>query len=231
MNDAQLLERLTDAYAALPAPTPSTELAARMDAGWIGDLDDDRRDAVVVPLVRPRARFRYLVAALVASFVAVSGLAAAGALPDALQRQVSSVVSHLGIHLPSPDSSSHDNGRAPSDGSHSSTGPSSKATQTSGVGAAGDHSSSTTAPSLTPAPGDLSLGGLGDVGGVVGSTGTSLPPTGDGGDTSVTLPPVTLPPVGVPGVTVPGLSLPPVTLPPVSLPPVTVPPVTLPPIL
>src|SRR6188472_498125 len=106
MNDTQLLERLGAAYKTLDAPAPTAALAALMDAGGVAshESDDDRRDAVVVPFARRRSRMRmrYLVAALVASFVAVSGLAAAGALPDSLQRQVSSVVSHLGIDLPSP---------------------------------------------------------------------------------------------------------------------------------
>src|SRR5438874_5528676 len=111
MNDAQVLERLSVQYASLPAPAPSAALAARMDAGRVGD-DDSAPVAVVVPLVRPRARVRYLVAAVVAGFVAFSGLAAAGALPDPVQRGVSSLVSHVGIDLPSPDDG-HDAPRAP----------------------------------------------------------------------------------------------------------------------
>src|ERR1044072_4831314 len=98
MNDTQLLERLSAAYGTVEIPAPSAALTELMDAGGITDdheRDDDRRVAVVVPFARPRPRMRmrYLVAALVASFVAVSGLAVAGALPDSLQRQVSSVVS------------------------------------------------------------------------------------------------------------------------------------------
>src|SRR2546426_619106 len=106
MNSSAVLELLVDQYAAVPAPAPSDQLAARMDAGWIGSADPDR-GAVVVPFVaRPRFRMRYLAAALVATFVAMSGLAVAGALPDPIQRGVASVVSHLGIDLPSPDTKS-----------------------------------------------------------------------------------------------------------------------------
>src|SRR5690242_8647660 len=111
MNDTQLLERLTSAYATVEAPAPSAALAALLDAG--GVPDDERDDAVVLPFAPPvrrdtnvKLRARHLVAAMVATFVLFSGLAVAGALPDAIQREVSSVVSHLGIDLPSPQSSS-----------------------------------------------------------------------------------------------------------------------------
>ena len=79
MNDAQVLQLLVERYAAVPAPAPSAALAARMDAGWIGTADDDRR-TVVVPLVRrPRLRLRYLVAALRAA-------SRVGCVPDASRR-------------------------------------------------------------------------------------------------------------------------------------------------
>ena len=117
MNDTQLLERLSSAYATLEAPAPSAALAEILESGAVGaDTDDERRDAVVIPLVRPqtRLRMRHLVAAMVSMFVLFSGLAVAGALPDAVQRQVSSVVSHLGIDLPSPDSApAHDTSDSP----------------------------------------------------------------------------------------------------------------------
>jgi hypothetical protein len=205
MNDAQVLQLLVDRYLAVPAPAPSAALAIRMDEGRIGTAGDDRR-AVVVPLIRrPRLRVRYLVAALVAGFAAMSGLAAAGALPDPLQRGVASVASHLGIDLPNPDGGS---GSGPADGrsgGHEGS---------SGSGASG--SSSGTTPST---PTTATLPGLGGLGGVPTPT---LPP--------VTAPPVSVPPVSLP-VTVPPLSLPPVTVPPLTVPPISLPPISLPPLL
>jgi hypothetical protein len=212
MNDTQLLERLGAAYDTLEAPAPSAALAALMDAGGVAshDADDDRRDAVVVPFARPRSRvrMRYLVAALVASFVAVSGLAAAGALPDSLQRQVSSVVSHLGVDLPSPDSS-HDNGPADTPPGTNGSGRPSSSTPTTiatpGAGAddpvRGPGAAGTTvpggAPTTTPA-----VPSLGDVGAIDGGTPpTTLPSSG--GD------------LGLPPITVPVISLPPISLPPI----------------
>jgi hypothetical protein len=215
MNDTQLLERLGAAYETLDAPAPSAALAALMDAGGVAshEGDDDRRDAVVVPFARPRSRMRmrYLVAALVASFVAVSGLAAAGALPDSLQRQVSSVVSHLGVDLPSPEPS-HDNAppHAPS-GTNGSGRPSSPTSTTIAAddpagrpGAAG-----TTVPGSAPTT-VAAVPSLGDVGAVDGgTTPTTLPSSGD---------------LGLPPITVPVISLPPISLPPISLPPISLPP-------
>src|SRR6476659_7055281 len=141
MNDTQLLERLSSAYETVDAPAPSDALAELMDAGGVAspEADDERRDAVVLPFARPRSRvrMRYLVAALVASFVAVSGLAAAGALPDALQRQVSSVVSHLGIDLPSPAPAHDDSPSHQPSGSNGSERPSSPTSSSVGAPAAG----------------------------------------------------------------------------------------------
>src|SRR2546430_6073503 len=97
MNSSDVLALLVDQYATVPAPAPTRELAARMDAGWIGSVDDDRGAVVVAFVPRTRVRVRYLAAALVATFVAMSGLAVAGALPDPIQRGVASVVSHIGI--------------------------------------------------------------------------------------------------------------------------------------
>jgi hypothetical protein len=227
MNDAQVLERLSSAYATLDAPAPSAALAELMDAGGVV-TDDDERGAVVVPLVRPRprVRMRHLVAALVASFVALSGLAVAGALPDSLQRQVSSVVSHLGIDLPRP-APAHDGGDGTGSSGPSSTPGRSGSSATSttavpvggadgpGAPAAGQTGSGTP----TTAPAGPALGGIGGVPGGVD--------TGGGVTTPTALPPVpTLPPI-----TVPQLTLPPVTVPQLTLPPLTVPPLTLPPIL
>ncbi len=142
MNDTQLLERLTSAYATVAAPPPSAALAEILESGEIGasgqtDADtgtDDgaRRDAVVVPFVRPETRTgvraRHLVAACVATFVLFSGLAVAGALPGPVQRQVSSVVAHLGIDLPSPGSGSGHDTPAKVDTPGSSDGPASTPT-------------------------------------------------------------------------------------------------------
>ena len=212
MTTADVLELLVDQYAAVPAPAPSRELAARMDAGWIGSVDD--RGAVVVPFVpRPnvRVRVRYLVAALVATFVAMSGLAAAGALPDPVQRGVASFASHLGIDLPTPNTAPGSTppgnlGAQPSPPHGSSAG---GATTTSPVTGSGAPTASALPPSATTVP-----GGLGSVGNVAGSdTPTTVPPT---------TAPSTVPPLTVPPLTVPQLTLPPVTLPPITLGPITI---------
>src|SRR4051794_14097478 len=221
MNDTQLLERLGSAYETLDTPAPSAALAALMDAGGVTshEADDDRRDAVVVPFARARSRLRmrYLVAALVASFVAVSGLAVAGALPDSLQRQVSSVVSHLGVDLPSPGSTHDDGpGHAPS-GTNGSERPSSPTSTTIATPAAGvgdpvgaPGAAGTTVPGSAPTtvPAVPSLGDVGAVDG--GTTPTTLPAGNDLG-----LPPLTVPQLTVPPPTVPQLTLPQLTVPPV----------------
>ena len=223
MNNADVLQLFIDEYAAVPAPTPSRLLAARMDAGWIGSADDDR-GAVVVPFVaRPRVRMRYLAAALVATFVAMSGLAVAGALPDPLQRGVASVVSHLGIDLPHPDGGS---GSTPTDGGtggHGTPGGSSTNGSTpggsgSGSGADSGHSGS-----------GSSSGSDGGAKAGTPTTSTTLPDVGGLG--GLGSPPTTLPPVTLPPVTVPPISLPPISLPPISLPPISLPPISLPPLL
>jgi len=232
MNEAQVLERLTSRYESLPAPAPSAALLARMDAGQVGD-DDTSLDAAVVPLVRPRprARVRYLVAAVVAGFVAFSGLAAAGALPAPLQRQVSALVSHVGIDLPSPDdghatprrpeSGRPDGPRAGSDVGATGSGESTPTSTTLAPGAAAP----STAPAGVAAPsGDSPLGGvLGAVGGITGGvTTTTLPPSGGLGLPPVTVPEVTLPPVTLGPITV-ETTLPPVLpLPPLPLPPLPI---------
>jgi hypothetical protein len=229
MNDTQLLERLSSSYATLEAPAPSAALAEILESGVVGaGTDDERRDAVVVPLVRPqtRTRMRHLVAAMVATFVLFSGLAVAGALPDAVQRQVSSVVSHLGIDLPSPDSGPAQDSTDPprSDDRHGPTatsGPSAAAGTTTTVAgggtrapAAGGGTSTPGSPSTTT-PGGLPLGSVGDVGSAAdGSTVTTLPP--GGGDPL--LPPISLPPISLPPLTLPPLTLPPLTLPQLPLP-------------
>jgi hypothetical protein len=223
VNDTQLLEQLSAAYASVPAPAPSPQLAALMDEGEIGTTGDP--GAVVIPRERTRVRIRYLVAALVASFVVFSSLAAAGALPDAVQRQVSSMVSHLGIDLPSPDpgsgrragtsSAPHDRGRPTSDHASSSA-PTTEPPTTAPLGVDGTGgSAATTAPPAAPAPATAPSGTLGRVGGVVGDppVPTTLPPPVD-----TLLPPITVPQVTVPSGAPPPLALPPITIPPLALP-------------
>jgi hypothetical protein len=220
MNDAQVLELLVDRYAAVPAPAPSRALAARMDAGWTGTADDDR-GAVVVPVVRrPRLRLRYLVAALVAGFVAMSGLATAGALPDPVQRGVASVASHLGIDLPNPDGGS---GAGPADGGSGGHGPSGGTPTGSTPGTSGPGSDRDAGSSGSGSSGSSSGASIPNT-----PTTTALPGVGGVGVPTTTLPPVTAPPVSLPPLTVPPISLPPVTPPPISLPEVTVPPISLP---
>jgi hypothetical protein len=167
---------------------------------------------------------RYLVAALVASFVAVSGLAVAGALPDSLQRQVSSVVSHLGIDLPSPPPAPGDNpSHAPPDAKGSEhRAPTSTSTGTPAAGADDPAAVSTpggTAPRNAPTttPTVPSLGDLGVLGG--GTTPTTLPAGGGLGLPPISLPPIALPPISLPPISLPGTGLPPISLPPISLPP------------
>ncbi len=236
MNDTQLLERLTSAYATVAAPPPSAALAEILESGEIGEsgptdtdtgIDEEkRRDAVVVPFARPETRTgvraRHLVAACVATFVLFSGLAVAGALPAPVQRQVSSVVAHLGIDLPSPASGPAHDPPAKVDTPGSSDGHASTPTSSSTPITATDGTTNTPAgaggglvpgaPSAT-APGSTDAG-LGDVG-VTGdpTTPTTLPP--DGGSL--------LPPLTVPQITLPPLTLPPLTLPPLlPLPPLPI---------
>ncbi len=236
MNDTQLLERLTSAYATVAAPSPSAALAEILESGAIGASgqadtdtgaeDAERRDGVVVPFVRPPARTgvraRHLVAACVATFVLFSGLAVAGALPGPVQRQVSSVVAHLGIDLPSPDSgSAHDTpAKVDTPGSHD--GPASTPTSVSTPTTAADGTTNAPAgggggvvpgvPSTT-VPGSTGAG-LGDVGVTVDPTTPTTLPTGGGS----LLPPLTVPQVSLPP-PLPQITLPPLTLPQITLPP------------
>jgi hypothetical protein len=244
MNDTQLLERLTSAYATVDAPAPSAALAAVLDTGGVAD-DDERDDAVVLPFVAPvrpatnmKLRARHLVAAMVATFVLFSGLAVAGALPDAIQREVSSVVSHLGIDLPDPQPSSAGGGGsdAPHDQDHPQTtttspggaiaGPGGSSGTPVGSPAGGTTplgtpagSATTAAPGVTT-PGGAGTGtGAGDGGtsGGSGGTPTTLLPAGGGS----ILPPISLPPISLPPIDLPGL--PPITVAPITLPPITLP--------
>jgi hypothetical protein len=242
MNDTQLLERLTSAYATVAAPPPSAALAEILESG-IGETDTDtdgeeRRGAVVVPFVRPETRTgvraRHLVAACVATFVLFSGLAVAGALPGPVQRQVSSVVAHLGIDLPSPASGSAHDTPAKVDTPGSSDGHASTPTSSSTPTTAADGTTNTPVgagggvvsgvPSTT-APGSTGAGlGLGDIG-VTGdpTTPTTLPPAGGSLLPPLTVPQVSLPPP-LPQITLPPLTLPQLTLPqlPLPLPPLPI---------
>ncbi|HEY3671037.1 MAG TPA: hypothetical protein VGN51_08885 [Acidimicrobiia bacterium] len=224
MNDAQLLQRLTSAYATVEAPAPNAALAELLESGEIGRdmFDDERRDAVVVPLARPHApvRVRHLVAAMVATFVLFSGLAVAGALPDSVQRQVSSVVGHLGIDLPSPDSSpSVDTPGSPNAPDH----PQSTSTSTS---------TSTGAPSAGSGGATGATGATGTAtGGATGATPTTAPSgtdLGDVGSATDGVPPTTLPPGGGGLLELPQITLPPITLPQITLPPLTLPQLPIP---
>jgi hypothetical protein len=236
MNDVQVLERLSSAYETLDAPPPSAALAEVLESGTVGAgaEDDERRDAVVVPLVRPqtRLRVRHLVAAVAATFVLFSGLAVAGALPDPVQRQVSSVVSHLGIDLPTPTATPARNDTGVVDtprtndraGSTTTSEPVGSTTTTVaggalGAPAAGGGTTPGAPATTTPANGNPidDVGGLGAVPGDGGPV-TTLPPSG--GDPllpPISLPPISLPPIGLPPI-LPPISLPPITLPPIQLP-------------
>ena len=97
-------ELLAAQYRMVPAPDPSRELLARMNSRpfLIASKDAERLE-VLVPLAPRRARrLRYLVAATMASAFAMSGLAAAGALPAPLQRGAASVASVVSVDLPTP---------------------------------------------------------------------------------------------------------------------------------
>jgi hypothetical protein len=240
VNDTQLLERLSTAYASVSAPAPSAELLECMARGGVVDRDDDGgRDAVVVPLVvrrpRTRTRTRYLVAAAVATLALFSGLAVAGALPDPVQRQVSSFASHFGLDLPAPGGTDHRSGGLRSEDSTRATAPVTLPVTTEPVvpPAAGTGGAAATPAPPTPTPtnsGSLSgtLGQVGALGGsvtgsVTGSVATTVPPSGG---SPLPQPTLTLPPPTVPEVTLPPTTLPPTTLPPVTLP--KLPPLTLP---
>jgi hypothetical protein len=237
-----VLDLLVEQYQAVPAPAPSLELLARMDAGRVGsvvatdDRDDDREaTAVVIPFApRPRMRVRYLIAATVATFVAMSGLAVAGVLPDGLQRQVASVASEFGIDLPSPDT-----GSTPADSSGSGGGQHGDR-GTSGTGSGGTSNSSGSKSGggagagagtpTTSSPRGSGAGGAVDL--PLDVPPTTLPPGVEAPELPpITLPPVTTPPIlGLPPITLAPVTLPPLSLPPLTLPPISLPPLTLPPL-
>jgi hypothetical protein len=204
MTEVDVLDRLVAHYASVPSPAPSAVLAARLDAGSVGvidtDSETDARTAVVVPFTpRPRVRLRHLVAATVATFVAFSGLAIAGALPDSLQHDVASVVAHVGIDLPDPGSS------PPATG----TGHGSPSKQSTGKGRDGSPDKSWGLPT-TVVPG-----------GGTPSVPTTLPPTtvpGPLGVPPISTPPISTPPASTPRISVPPISIPSITLPRLGLP-------------
>jgi hypothetical protein len=223
VNDTQLLERLGTAYASIAAPVPTAELVECMARGGVVDGDDEStRAAVVVPLVirRPAARLRYSVAAAVAAVAVFSGLAVAGALPDPVQRQVSSFASHFGLDLPAP-SDTHHRSSAPGNGS-STPGIGSSTPATAPVtlpvtteplvppAAATATSPTTPGPTSAAAPSGSLSGTLGQIGAVGGSVATTTPPTKT---SPLPEPEVTVPPPTVPQVTLPSTTLPPPTLP------------------
>ena len=228
MNDTQLLERLGTAYASVAAPAPSVELAARMARGGIAHADDEgTRDAVVVPLVvrRPRTRLRYSAAAAVAVLAVFSGLAVAGALPDPVQRQVSSFASHFGLDLPAPGGGDDGSSAPAHTNTTSATAPLTlPGTTEPVVPPAAETPASPTTPAPTVTQGAVS-GTLGQVGAISGSVATTIPSTDVSPlpDPEVTVPPTTAPQVTVPQATVPQATLPPPTLPSATLPPVTLP--------
>jgi hypothetical protein len=100
----EMRELLAAQYRMASAPEPSRELLARMNSrAFLITSTDAERLEVLVPLAPRRARrLRYLVAATMASAFAMSGLAAAGALPAPLQREAASVASVVSVDLPTP---------------------------------------------------------------------------------------------------------------------------------
>ena len=216
MNDTHVLERLVDRYASVPAPAPSAALLARMEPVA----------ATSPTTTRPRVQWscrsrrpstacasRYLVAAMVATFVVFSGLAVAGALPDPIQRGVASVVSHVGIDLPAPEPPAPRPGpwqrrrRCVAAGHPGASMPDHDATGSSTPAKGG----SSTAPSSSPTTVAGTPNVLGDP-----SVPTTVP--------STTIPGGLLPPLDVPALTLPPLTVPQVTVPTLPLAPVTVPP-------
>jgi hypothetical protein len=97
-------ELLAEQYRMAPAPDPSRELLAWMNIGpVVTAAKRPGHDDVLVPLAPRRVRrLRYLVAATVASALAMSGLATAGALPASLQRGAAAVASVIALDLSAP---------------------------------------------------------------------------------------------------------------------------------
>jgi hypothetical protein len=226
VNDAQLLDRLSTAYASVGAPAPTLELATRMARGVVGIADDHgTRDAVVVPLVvrrpRTRLRLRYSVAAAVALVVVFSGLAVAGALPDPVQRQVSSVASHLGIDLPTPGGRNTGSNATEHSKPTRATAPITLPGTTEPV--VPPAAEAELPPSPTPTPVGSLTGALGGLGGAAGSVATTIPSTGAAGSVTTTIPSTGAGPLPQPDVTVPSTTQPPASLPATSPLPVPLP--------
>jgi hypothetical protein len=220
MSPFDVLERLGDQYGALPAPKPSTELLRRMNVGNVGIVgSEDGTDAgaiVVQYAPRPRTRTRHLVAATVATLLVGSGLAGAGALPAALQRQVAAVVAHVGIDLPTPDETAPTPSRDSQDRSKA-PGPQ------EGRGPIGDQADPTLGDVVVPTTGAEGPGVLGELG-APNLASPTLP--SDGAPTAP--PQLTLPPPAIPELGVPSFPLPPLELPLLELPPLEFPPLPLP---
>jgi hypothetical protein len=101
----EVYELLVEHYRMVPAPAASREVLAWMHAASLRVISKEpARTDVIVPFASRRPhRLRYLVAATIAGAFAMSGLAAAGALPDPLQRGAATVASVVAIDLPTPD--------------------------------------------------------------------------------------------------------------------------------
>jgi hypothetical protein len=233
VNDTQLLERLGTAYATVVAPAPSAELMACMARGGIvdgddeGHLEEEHRDAVVLPFAayRPRARLRYSVAAAIAALAMFSGLAIAGALPGPVQRQVSSFASHFGLDLPTPGGDHGGGGASEHTSQTPATAPLTLPPATEpDVPPAAAAPGATGAPTISvPSTAGALTGTLGQVGAIGGAVTTTVPSSSG---SPLPEPDVTLPPTTVPSTTVPSTTLPSTTLPPPTLP--TLPPLPLP---
>ncbi len=100
----EVYELLVEHYRMVPAPAASREVLAWMHAASSRVISKEpARTDVIVPFASRRPhRLRYLVAATIAGALAMSGLAAAGALPDPLQRGAATVASVVAIDLPTP---------------------------------------------------------------------------------------------------------------------------------
>lgn len=95
-------------YAVSPPPTPRAELAALFNEDTLADVVGftPRPGRSGRSMSRTRTRILALAAATVLAVGATTGLAAAQSLPDPLQRVVSGVLAHAGIHVPTPSSPS-----------------------------------------------------------------------------------------------------------------------------
>ncbi|HZP28157.1 MAG TPA: hypothetical protein VFC99_04345 [Acidimicrobiia bacterium] len=233
-------------FAAVAAPEPRGELAR-----LLGTAPDHAAGAVVplrpagrAPgLRRIRRRLVVAIAAVVGTALVMTGLAAANALPDPVQRVVDDVLSHAGL-----GSVVHDAGAAPTGSSTVTTAAGTTTTGAGGVSSApapADPSAGSPAPAvpttlppapaLAPPPPSLAaiLRLLGVSAPATDQPTTNQPGTNQPAPTTTTaapLVPLPLPPLP----TAPPTTLPPTTRPPTTLPPTTLPklpPPPLPPLL